>query len=71
MQENISNSNLDERSIYLRTLVIRALKGGQRGHIGSSMSLIEILRVLYDDFLKFDSKNPDWAERDRFILSRG
>jgi transketolase len=71
MQENISNSNMDERSIYLRSLVIRALKGGQRGHIGSSMSLIEVLRVLYDDFLKYDSQNPNWEERDRFILSKG
>ena len=44
---------LDERSRYLRRLVVRALDKGERGHIGSSMSLIEILRVLYDDVLRF------------------
>jgi transketolase len=62
---------LDERSLYLRSLVVRGLVGGNRGHVGSSMSLIEILRVLYDDILRFDPKRPDWPERDRCILSKG
>src|SRR5215813_12813145 len=62
---------LDERSKYLRRFTVRALKGGGRGHIGSTMSLIEILRVLYDDILRFDAKNPEWDERDRCILSKG
>ena len=62
---------LDERSMYLRGLVLRGLIGGGRGHIGSSLSLIEIIRVLYDDFLNFDPKKPLWEERDRFILSKG
>jgi transketolase len=62
---------LDERSRHLRSLVVRGLAGGNRGHVGSSMSLIEILRVLYDDILRFDPKNPDWPERDRCILSKG
>lgn len=62
---------LDTRSLALRELVIKALDGARRGHIGPSMSLIEILRVLYDDFLKFDSNNPEWEERDRLILSKG
>jgi len=35
------------------------------------MSLIEILRVLYDDILRYDPKNPLWPERDRCILSKG
>ena len=62
---------LDKRSIYLRQLIIRGLEGGKRGHIGSSMSLVEILRVLYDDILKFDPKNPEMESRDRLILSKG
>ena len=63
--------NLDERSVSLRSLVLQALVGGGRGHIGSSLSLIEIIRVIYDDFLNFDNENPFWEERDRFILSKG
>src|SRR5271169_2279267 len=62
---------LDQRSIYLRRLVVRALEGGGRGHIGSSLSLIEIMRVLYDDVLRFRPTDPVWAERDRCILSKG
>jgi len=62
---------LDERSKYLRKLVVRALAGGERGHVGSSMSLIEIMRVLYDDILEFRPKEPKWADRDRMILSKG
>src|SRR5277367_6254462 len=62
---------LDKRSVTLRRLVVRALDGGARGHIGSSMSLIEIMRVLYDDILRYRAELPDWEERDRFILSKG
>ena len=62
---------LDARSRQLRRLVVQALDGGGRGHIGSSMSLIEIVRVLYDDVLRHKPDQPKWAERDRFILSKG
>ncbi|OUT51344.1 MAG: transketolase [Rhodospirillaceae bacterium TMED8] len=64
-------SALDKRSMQLRGLVVRALVGGGRGHIGSSMSLIEILRVFYDDILRVRAGDPTWADRDRFILSKG
>lgn len=62
---------MDQRSRYLRRLVIDALEGGGRGHIGSSMSLVELLRVLYDDVLRVRPDDPDWPERDRCILSKG
>lgn len=62
---------LDERSKYLRRLVVRGLQGGGRGHVGSSMSLIEIIRVLYDDVLRYRPKEPKWRDRDRMILSKG
>lgn len=62
---------LDQRSRHLRRLVVDALAGGGRGHIGSSLSLIEILRVLYDDVLRHRPDDPAWPERDRCILSKG
>ena len=62
---------LDERSKYLRRLAVRALDEGGRGHIGSTMSLVEILRVLYDDVLQFRPADPAWPLRDRLILSKG
>ena len=62
---------LDARSRYLRRLTVDALIGGERGHIGSTMSLIEILRVLYDSVLSFRADEPDWPARDRCVLSKG
>jgi transketolase len=61
---------LDSRSKHLRSLVIDGLSAG-RGHVGSSLSLVEIIRVLYDDVLNVRPAEPDWVERDRFILSKG
>ena len=46
-------------------------QAGRRGHLASAFSIVEILRVLYDDVLRYDARNPKWAERDRFILSKG
>lgn len=63
--------SLDPRSRDLRRLVVQALEGGGRGHIGSSMSLIEMIRVLYDDILRHRPADPNWEGRDRFILSKG
>jgi len=62
---------LDARSRHLRRLIVDALKGGGRGHLGSSMSMVEILRVLYDTTLRYRATDPSWDERDRFILSKG
>ena len=41
------------------------------GHPGGSLSAVEILVVLYFHHMKIDPKNPKWAERDKFILSKG
>jgi len=64
-------TRLDDRSVALRRTIIRTLEAGQRGHVGAAFSLVEILRVLYDDVLRFDPKQPRWAGRDRFVLSKG
>jgi transketolase len=64
-------ASLDARSKHLRRLAVDGLKGGNRGHLGSAFSAIEILRVLYDDVLRFDPQRPKWAKRDRCILSKG
>lgn len=45
------------------------LSGGS--HIGSIMSVADIVAVLYTDVLKYRSDDPEWTERDRFILSKG
>src|ERR1700682_4349949 len=68
---NLATSPLDERSKHLRRLAVRTLHGGERGHVGSSMSLIEIMRVLYDNVLRNRADEPKWPGRDRMILSKG
>ena len=64
-------TRLDSRSVGLRRTIVRALEAGQRGHVGAAFSLVEILRVLYDDVLRYDAANPRWSGRDRFVLSKG
>lgn len=65
-----TSAALDKRSRYLRSLIVESLSAG-RGHVGSALSLVEIVRVLYDDVLKVRPAEPEWPDRDRFILSKG
>ncbi len=62
---------LDARSKQLRRMVLDMLIAAGRGHPGPALSLIEILRVLYDDVLKIRPAEPSWEDRDRCILSKG
>lgn len=66
-----NKTKLDQRSKYLRHRIIETLDATRRGHVGAALSLVEILRVLYDDILRYDPKNPKWSQRDRCILSKG
>lgn len=62
---------LDKRSIDLRRTIVKVLGAAGRGHLGASLSLVEIVRVLFDDVMHYDPQNPRWPGRDRFILSKG
>ncbi|GIX46865.1 MAG: transketolase [Candidatus Tectimicrobiota bacterium] len=62
---------LDARSLALRRLIVRTFVAGGRGHLASALSLVEILRVLYDDVLCYAPQDPKWPYRDRCILSKG
>ena len=55
----------------LRLKIVNTLVAAGRGHVGAALSLVEILRVLYDDVLDVRPGDPAWAERDRCILSKG
>lgn len=62
---------LDSRSKYLRRQIARTMYAAQQGHIASAFSLVEILRVLFDDVLNYDAQDPKCPGRDRLILSKG
>ncbi|MFO7658902.1 MAG: transketolase [Bacteroidales bacterium] len=55
----------------LRRDIINTIYYAGDGHPGPSMSIADILTVLYFDILRLDPKNPEWQQRDRFILSKG
>ncbi len=57
------------KAIRLDTLTM--VHRAKASHVGSCFSTAEILAVLYGDVLRVDPKNPRWADRDRFILSKG
>jgi len=69
--EGVALQVLDDRSRYLRRLVLRAVENGGRGHIGPALSIVEIIRALYDHILRYRPREPKWPGRDRFILSKG
>ena len=55
----------------IRADCLRMTHGGRSGHVGSMLSMADLLAVLYTTILRVDSANPDWPERDRFVLSKG
>jgi transketolase len=65
------STGLDARSKELRHRMLKVLGTSGRGHLPSAFSVTEVLRVLYDEVLRFDPKQPHWKERDRLILSKG
>jgi transketolase len=54
-----------------RRLIVEMIYRAGSGHVGGSLSTVEILAALYYRVLKVDPKQPRWSERDRFILSKG
>ena len=55
----------------LRLTVIDVVAWSGGAHVGGSLSIIDILTILYFKYLKVDPANPQWEDRDRFILSKG
>ncbi len=55
----------------LRVLAMDAVEQAQSGHPGMPMGMADVATVLFAKHLKFDAGDPDWADRDRFVLSAG
>jgi transketolase len=63
-------NELEEQAYQIRRLSIEMITYGMWGHIGGSLSMAEILAVLYFQVLQVDPGNPGWAQRDRLVLSK-
>jgi transketolase len=55
----------------IRVLAMDAVHKAKSGHQGMPMGMADVATVLWTKFLKFDASSPDWADRDRFVLSAG
>ncbi len=69
--EKVLLKRLDTEARKLRRNVWRALRAGGGGHAGGSSSAADILAALYFHRLRVRPEQPDWPDRDRFVLSKG
>ena len=60
-----------QKAAAIRVLAMDAVQAANSGHPGMPMGMADVATVLFEKHLKFDASAPDWADRDRFILSAG
>jgi transketolase len=62
---------LEKKAYELRCLTVDTVAWAGSGHIGGALSAMDIFVLLYYKYLRINPKDPNWADRDRFILSKG
>lgn len=62
---------LREKAKLLRKTAVTMIYEAQSGHPGGSLSIADIVAALYFSEMRVDPRNPQWADRDRFVLSKG
>ncbi len=63
--------DLQTKAVQVRKIILQAVKMAGAGHVGGPMSMVEIALAMYFKILRIDPKNPQWPDRDRYILSKG
>jgi transketolase len=71
MTERASKVAHRDMANAIRALSMDAVENAKSGHPGLPMGAADIATVLFTRIMKFDPQNPDWADRDRFVLSAG
>ena len=71
--ETLKSTHKDHwrQAAAIRTLTLDAVAAANSGHSGMPMGMADVATVLFDKHLKFDAADPNWPDRDRFILSAG
>lgn len=67
----LMDMDFHERARHLRRNIVRMLTEAGSGHPGGSLSIVDILNVLYFETMHIDPQNPKMENRDRFVLSKG
>ena len=62
---------LQTKAKEIRKLIIRSIGQARSGHPGGSLSCADLIAALYFDIMDIDPGNPQWEDRDRFVLSKG
>ncbi len=68
---DIQLDKLKKTSQHLRQLVIRELAAAGSGHAAGCLGFADVMAVLYFHVMRIDPKNPDWQDRDIFVMSNG
>ncbi|MGD9236501.1 MAG: transketolase [Desulfobacterales bacterium] len=69
--EPMSIEELEKMAVVIRCDIIDMICTAAAGHPGGSLSAADVVTALYFRVMRIDPKNPDWPDRDRFILSKG
>ncbi|MDQ0225846.1 transketolase [Metabacillus niabensis] len=69
--KNISIAELKEKAIEMRKTALTMIHKAQSGHPGGSLSAADLMTALYFKEMNIDPSNPNWEDRDRFVLSKG
>ena len=68
---SLDTANMVRMADAIRALSMDAVQAANSGHPGMPMGMADVATVLWGEYLKHDPKAPDWADRDRFVLSAG
>ncbi|KZY03554.1 MULTISPECIES: transketolase [unclassified Sulfitobacter] len=68
---NVSLSVLEDRAKFIRKETVRLSRIAGAGHYSSTFSCAELLAALYYDQMSIEPSEPDWPDRDRFVMSKG
>ena len=63
--------DLQEKAVRVRKMILDAVVTAGAGHVGGPLSMVETVVALYFKMLRVDPENPQWPDRDRFVLSKG